>query len=125
MKPRGKPFTSETAKAAGKKSRRKPFDQVMREMLEKDIDGAGINTNEAMFRALRKVAMRGTQHSTMAAKELWNRGYGSARQNIEFTGKDGEAIKFEDISKKNAKDIYEAMLRGDLSSAKEDKDDKK
>lgn len=78
-------FNSETGAAAGAKSRRKPFDERMREWLQQQHPTEKGLTNEEVLR--RALMEQGQIGNVMAAREILNRSYGQAKQHMELSGK--------------------------------------
>jgi CO dehydrogenase/acetyl-CoA synthase alpha subunit len=80
-------FNSETGRMAGKKSKRKPFDQQWREKLETMItkgENKGKTPHDLLFEVIMNKAMEG---DLVAAKELYDRCYGKAKQSVETRDK--------------------------------------
>ena len=74
-----KPFTSETGRLAGMKSKRKPLDHAWREKLEALKDGDKSRLDE-LFNILIEQAADG---NIRAVTELLDRSYGKAKQVID------------------------------------------
>ena len=81
------------ASEAGKKSKRKPFDQKMREWLDSAVkEGENLTVHELFQKALMKEGAKG---NVQAIKEVYDRAYGKAKQNIKLSGdvKTGDDIQ--------------------------------
>jgi hypothetical protein len=92
----GKPFTKDDNRASecGKKSKRKSLDTRLREKIEGD------GSLERIMQTLQLMAEGG---DIQAIKELFDRTYGKAKQNIEIGNSDDDGLKI-NIIKKNAND---------------------
>ena len=90
----GKPFTKDDNRASecGKKSKRKSLDTRLREKIEGD------GSLERIMQTLQLMAEGG---DIQAIKELFDRTYGKAKQNIEIGNSDDDGLKI-NIIKKNA-----------------------
>ena len=74
----------ERAREAGKKSKRKPFDQRMREWLEKAVEESPDKTREDLLRIrLYELAINGDRQ---AINDIFNRAYGQPKQFVENSG---------------------------------------
>ena len=95
-------FNSKTGSIAGKKSKRKPFDQRLRERLEAEMAN-GVTYEEALFKAMVKAGLKG---SVQAFNALNDRAYGKAKQPIQLSGSlehdvvESPLMKFNEIQKK-------------------------
>lgn len=90
----GKPFTSETASEAGRKSKRRPLDTQIQDFFldfiaQKIRDGDKRTKLELMFEAAYKEFLKG---NSKPLAYLVDRGFGKAKQAIELTGEDGGPI---------------------------------
>ncbi len=80
----GKPFTSETASEAGKKSKRKGIEQQVQDFLAENWkDGEEKTRLQLIYDALLKHGLKG---NVKAFEVLMDRGFGKAKQNIQLSG---------------------------------------
>jgi hypothetical protein len=98
-------LTAEDGSKGGKKSKRRPYDQVWREKLDEKIKSGpykGKTVNEMLFDVLKTEAGTG---NIQAIKELYERSYGKAKQfiDIEHTGDFNNNITFEFVESKKKK----------------------
>ena len=107
----GVKFTKENAKEKGRKggqkSKRIPFDKRTQEWFAKEIkEGSGVSNEEALRAAIFKQGLKG---NVQAAKELWNRAYGQAKQSVALSGDDeSPAIK---VALERRKDITKRLMK--------------
>ena len=100
-------FNSETARIAGKKSKRKPRDQVIRERLDKYLEGRikkgdTRDRQEIMIEAAFKEWLKGNR-GPMAY--LMDRGLGKAPENVKFEDVSKTEIAREKLKKLSTKEL--------------------
>jgi len=80
----GKPFTSETAAEAGRKSKKKGIEQQVQEFLDQKVAEGDTRTRlELIYAALMKFGLKG---NVKALDILMDRGFGKAKQHVEMSG---------------------------------------
>ena len=82
-------FTSETARKAGQKSKRKPLDLQWRDKLNNALGSSNRTALDAIYALLLKEANNG---NIMAIRELLDRSFGKSKQVNEVSGLDGGEI---------------------------------
>lgn len=112
MPGKGKPFTSDTAREAGKKSKRLPLNRAWQDKLEKLKEGGDGTILDDIFQTLTIEAAAG---NIQAVKELLDRTYGKAVQKQEISGKDGGAIETSNVilDKKDIVKARKQMIKED------------
>ncbi len=103
-------FTSERAREAGKKSKRKPLDVQWRDKLMQYTDNKDETLLDEIFHVLRTEASTGNMQ---AVKELLDRSFGKAKQPIVGGSETDEPIQAVIMDKKDYKKARQEMLKSD------------
>lgn len=114
-----KPFTTETGRAAGMKSKRRPLEVRIRDYVEaRERKGDKKTREELMHEAQYKMALKGSTHAYNA---LLDRGYGKSKQAVEVsgTGRTLLDLALRDECEEELERIFKAGAKGDNDSERD------
>lgn len=112
-------FTSEQAREAGKKSKRKPFDQEMREWLY-NVQEINITMNDGTKKTVKQnpvdlmraaLLFEASKGNVQAIREAFNRAFGQAKQHVTINDENEVRKSLEEASDEQLKAIEKILLK--------------